>query len=110
MGDLLKYIPKDDRGGQIYDNFFTLLINYLESGEESEEALERVIKAAKETNLISKGFWGNSNDLSDRLKKQIENLEKGDKIEWAKLSTKISWLLTTHHPFYKKIKAISPIS
>ena len=74
-----------------------------------KKTLEKVIDAAEEAKSVFRGFWGNPDSLSVRLRKQIKNLEKGNELEWAKLLTKISWLLTTQSPFYGKIQEISPL-
>ncbi len=103
------YVPKNGETGQFCFKFLTLLIHYLESEEKSEETLEKVIDAAEEAKSVFRGFWGNPDSLSVRLRKQIKNLEKGNELEWAKLLTKISWLLTTQSPFYGKIQEISPL-
>ena len=86
MGDALTDIARDGRRAENFYSFLGLLEKYLEADTRTDDMLQKVLKAAQNTDDVRGGYFGGSTDISQGLAEKIELLIAGDKYVWA-------WLL-----------------
>ena len=105
MSDALTDIVRDGKRGSNHDKFLKLLIDYLGSEKKTELALEEIKKAAVKVDDVH-GGWTAETHLSKGLSEGTAALERGDKVEWARILVVIS----SFSDLYEKAKAISPFA
>ena len=89
MSDALTDLAKDNMRGEKLYKYFLKLIEYLKVPEE-EKRLE-LINASDEVDSISGGYFISRTRIKERLEKQLNNLQEGNKEEWAKVLRQIRY-------------------
>jgi hypothetical protein len=104
MSDALTDIARDERRATKYHRYTEALLDHLEG----KATVEQVVDAAKMTDDVPSGYWGDKTDLERDITGRLERLRDGDEGEWSKLLDLLSQQPSWRIDLYYRAKAISP--
>lgn len=92
MSDALSDIAADERRGRNFASYLSCVKEYLLNP--TKENFKKAVEGARNTDSVSRGYWGGRTYLSKDIKNHLKKLQKGDKEEWAKFLSRLrgsSW-------------------